>query len=643
MNYLSILRKLPDFAGKTDLECELLLSRKKGVEKLTGLSSHQHRTRAMALLYPSRVQNAWRERLVKSYFLARQNRIKELMFLGASNSTKTSTLADLLLELWWECPEATSIYITSPYEDATETGLWARIVEQFQEAKDANPELPGKIKTSECKIVLSDHNPLSFIKVISIDQVGKLVGRKAKSFDFGMMFIAADELPEFRQNGSPLVRVMNNLISVPNMMLIGAGNFAQTTDALGVFAEPAFTVSDEGRKIDQIVGGYDGLRVSEHKEWISARNGLVVRFDGDDSPGVIDPEKFFFLPTVEYRDQLALSAGGKFSADFYRFWHSFPLVRSDEYTVTNITKVKQSGALDESYEWTGDPIVCGSHCDPGFGGDPAVLQPWRMGYVRTKDNSKIQVFEAWGAPITIPIDVSTSASTTPEEQIVKFHREYAERHDIPKENCSFDGSMRSGIVQEYGKGWSNEVSAIDSGGPATNRPMSVLKELVKDGKQREAAIWKDKVSSFITELWMAAASLIISGQIRGLQPAQESTVKQLCSRKWKWSGKKKQLETKKEYKADNSGKSPNEADALVGGIEIARRRGLMLHGVSAKDGGSMAKILALINSRKNNTITINGVELAIGGAPNPKLRSGTLRASHSNHTHNYGRLRRKVL
>lgn len=643
MNYLGILRKLPDFAGKTELEIELLLARKKGVEKLTGLTNHQHRVRAMALLYPSRVQNAWRERLVNSYFLARQNRIKELMFLGASNSTKTSTLADLLLELWWECPEATSIYITSPYEDATETGLWARIVEQFQEAKDSNPELPGKIKTSECKIVLSDVNPLSFIKVISIDQVGKLVGRKAKSFDFGMMFIAADELPEFRQNGSPLVRVMNNLISVPNMMLIGAGNFAQTTDALGVFAEPAFAVDADGKKDGQIVGGYDGLRVSEHKEWISARNGLVVRFDGDDSPGVADPVKFFFLPTIEYRDQLALSAGGKLSADFYRFWHSFPLVRADEYTVTNITKIRQSGALDEAYEWTGDQITLGAHCDPGFGGDPAILQPWRMGYVRTKDNSKIQVFEAWGAPITIPIDVSTAASVTPGEQVVAFHREYAERHSIPKANCSFDGSLRAGIVQEYGRLWSNDVAAIDAGGPPTTRPVSVMKELSKDGKVRVQATWRDKVASFNTELWMTASSLIISGQIRGLQPAQESTVKQLCARKWKWAGKRKQLETKKEYKSDNAGKSPNEADALVGGIEMARRRGLVLHGVSAKDGGSMAKILELINGRKNSTITVGGVQLSISGPVNPKLRSGTLRVSHANQTSKNGRLHRKVL
>ena len=436
-------------------------------------------------------------------------------------------------------------------------------------------------------------------------------------------------------------------------MLIGAGNFAQTTDALGVFAEPEFNVDADGKKAGKITGGYNGLRVDEHKEWISTRNGLVVRFDGEDSPGVADPEKFFFLPTVEYRDQLARSAGGVLSADYYRFWHSFPLVRSDEYTITNTTKINQSGALDADYEWTGDTIILGSHCDPGFGGDAAVLQPWRIGYVRTKDNSKIQVFEAWGAPITIPIDISTSALTTPEEQIVVFHREYAERHEIPKENCSFDGSMRAAIVQEYGRLWSNDVSAIDSGGAATTRPVSAIKELGKDGKQREPAVWKDKVASFITELWMAAASLLTSGQIRGLQPSQETTVKQLCKRRWEWEGKKKRIEPKAPRTAHDrargwgykchGGKSPNEADAFVGGIEMARRRGLVLHGVSAKDGGSMAKILELINGRKNSTITVGGVQLSISGPVNPKLRSGTLRVSHANQTSKNGRLHRKVL
>lgn len=574
-----ITRLSPHFPGKSPLMIELILINTPDVHELTGYSAADHCLRAMSLAFPSRKNNPWRKRMVDGYFRARNEGRKEFMVLGASNSTKTSTLADLLLILWWSCVLATSVYLASPYEDATETGLWARVLEQFQEAQEQHPELPGKVKASENKIIESERNPLSFIKVVSIDQVGKLVGKKSKSFDVGMMLIASDELPEFKRNGDALVRVMNNLISVPNMMLLGAGNFASPSDGLGRFCEP------------DIPGGYEGLRVHEHYEWTTTRKGLVLRFDGDQSPGLIDPKEYHFLPTAAYREQLALQTGGKNSPDFYRYWHSFPLLNAEEFTVTTLKRIKEGKCL-EDFEWTPGRLTLGSHCDPGFGGDAAIVQDWRLGTAVTPDGSGIQVFEAWGPPVTIPIDVTLDI--TPEQQIVAYHRDHCEMRGIPEENVSFDGSLRAGIVQEYARSWSTRVHAIDYQGPATTRPVSALKEAGKE----EPAVWRDKVANLNTEMWMAVASLIMSGQLRGLGQVIDTTVSQLCKRRWRWEGKKKKLETKKEFKANNAGRSPNEADAIVGGVEMARRRGLSLHGITAKDGGSLKKLLEIIQQRE---------------------------------------------
>lgn len=619
--YIVRARRSPDYADKTHVQIELELAAMPAVDAFTGHTNHFHRSRAMELLFPSRYANPWRDRMVNGYQRCKDEGRKEYMILGASNSTKTSTIADTLIEIWLECPEATSIYLASPYEDATQTGLWARVVEQFEEAKSLHPELPGRIKFSENKIVLYDNNPLSFIRVATVDQVGKLVGKKAKSFNVGMLIIASDELPEFKQGGRPLIRVMNNLQSVPNMMLIGAGNFASPQDALGVFCEP------------DIPGGYHGLRLRQHYEWQTSRGGLVLRFDGDQSPALAEPKKYFFLPTADYRDRLAKTSGGKTSADFFRYWHSFPLVGSEEFTVTNINKVRASGALDERYQWAPEPLTLGCHCDPGFGGDAAVVQRWRLGRIITPDNSTLQIIEAWGPPEIIPIDVTSGVDVN--VQIVIGHRKIAEQYGIPVGNCSFDGSLRASIVQQYGKSWSPDVIAFDSGGSATTRPTSVVKEIAPDGQEIEAKTWKDKVTNLITEQWMVVDSLLISGQIRGLAGSLETTVAELCKRQWKWEGKKKKLETKIEFKANNAGKSPNAADAFVGGVECARRRGLILHGVVRTEGGSLKLLLSM---RENMTAT-HAMNLARG--IRPALPSGTLHVtSRQTHSRRSGRLNR---
>lgn len=603
--YMAPLRaNLEAFATLTPVQIEQKLASQPGVEELTGLSQHEHRRRAMARMFPSRVDHPWREKVLWSYHQAKCGRIKELMFLGASNSTKTSSIADLLVEVWMEEPGHTTIFITSPFEDATDTGIWARVLEQFQEAKDNCPELPGRLKPSQRQIVQWDNNPLSFIKAVSVDKVGKLVGKKSKVFTLGMMLIVADELPEFPQKGAALVSVMNNLISVKNMMLIGAGNFANPQDALGVFCEP------------DLPGGYADLRVHQHYEWRSRRGGMVVRFDGDQSPGMDEPHKYFFLPGEEYRAQLALQSGGVKSPDYYRYWHSFPLVGSEEFTVTNMVKIRASGALEEGYQWTGGRIITGSYMDPGFGGDAAVLQPWRFGSIREGALER-QVWEAWGPPITVPIDVESGL--TAEEQIVDFHREWAERNKVPPENCGFDGSMRASIVQEYGRRWSIRVMAMDSGGSATDRPHSVIKQFnSKTGEEKKVTVtWKEKTSNLITELWMSVAQGFISRQIRGLSSNPEAQ-KQLCARVWEYVGAKKKMQTKKEYKENNSSKSPNEADAIVGGFEHARRLGFRLLMMAEEKKSAMDVIKGILQEH-----AVHSVQLP---HQSPALPSGRLRS-----------------
>lgn len=593
MTYLERLR--PKFPKKTDLELELMLINTPGVERLTGIGPHEHRLIAMAKMFPSRVDHEWRRRMIWSYQDAMERKIKELMWIGASNSNKTGTGADLAVDIWMESPANTSIYIASPYEKAAETGLWARVQEQFQEALQHNHELPGRLKFSENAIVLYDANPLSFIGVITIDQVGKLVGQKSRTFGQGRLIIITDELPEFRRNGEALVRVMDNLRSVPNMMLIGAGNFASPTDGLGTFCEPARE------------GGYEGLRLESDFEWPTVRGGMCYRFSGEQSPNVLAGRDIYdFLPTLEYKADLILSSGGKKSAGMYRYWHSFPQLDLEEFNVTNQAKVRAGGSYDE-VTWTADVMTLGAGLDPGFGGDPCILHFWRTGWTVIEGEQR-QIYEARES-VVVPVEVASE--TTVDDQIAEYCKKQCEERGILPDNFGFDDSMRSGIVQALMRVWSPKVVAISAGGPATTRKLSAVKQ-TKDPneKTRKVKTAKDEYVNFATEMCFAVGSLIQSGQFRGAGHAQEA-IKQICRRRWNWVGKKKQIEIKDDYKRANSGRSPNHGDALVIGVETARRRGLVLEGVSLVTGGAVKTLLAMQRekawSKKVNPENQNGL------------------------------------
>lgn len=591
-SYMLALREV--FPKMQPLEIELMCASDANLRGHTGHTEHHHRREAMKMLFPDRVWHDFRERLVSGFYRARRGKKKELLFHGSSNSNKTGGLADLCLTLWWENPKATSIYITSPYEDATQTGIWARILEQFDAARSLHEYLPGKVKESENAIVMYDRNPASFIRVVTVDAVGKLVGKKSFKHDAGMMLVVADELPEFKRGAEALIGVLRNLRSVSNFMLIGAGNFADPMDGLGRLSEPA------------IEGGYESLDVDLDQEWESNRRGLVIRFDGHQSPNVLaGVDKWNFLTTIAYLKDLEATEGGKDTAGYMRFGRSFPVLTANEFTVTNAAKIK-AGSCYEKPEYTAGNKFVGAHLDPGYGGDPCVLQMFTFGEAYIDDDI-FHVLEFTQGPIVIPIRVRPGMDNERlkivEQMICEATMEHLRANKVPIEHFSFDGSLRAGIVQAMMRYIGSNVMAFDYGGPATGRPLSVLKTVLDPSKprqERKIKTAKEAFANFNTELHFAVSSAIDSQQIRGLQHCRQA-VNQLCIRRWRWSGKRREIEPKVSseqgskarnwgYKQRNDGRSPNEADAVVGCMENARRHGFRLTGLIGNTGGSLALI-----------------------------------------------------
>lgn len=629
--YLHPLQKA--FPHKTEPELELMLSASRVLQKQSGYSAVQHRRKGMEKLFPSRVWHEWREQRIASVQYCLENRIQELMWIGSSNSNKSADMADIALTLWWTKPEMTTIYIASPYENATETGVWSYILEMFDEAKTNYPSLPGRHKISTNSIVGFERNPRSFIQVQTVDQVGKLVGKKARDFTQGLLVIILDELPAFTASATrALLRVMPNLLSVPNLLIIGAGNFANIWDALGTFTDP---------NEKDIPGGWDQFEPDKHFRWRTKRGGLCLRFDGLQSPNVKAGKDIYpFVTTLAYIAKLAGSPGGLASPDSMRFIRSAPVTSLDEFTVTNGERIRAGGAYDK-FEWTADSIKNGCYIDPGFGGDACVLQKFKLGKQKTPDGSR-QVIALWEEPFYIPVKVGfkdyEGREITVERQIVDGVRSHVSGKNIPLAHIGFDGSMRAGIVQAFAQ-WSLEISAIDSGGSATSRPVNAVERHEDSGSgPAKPVLWRERVDRLLSEFWFATASLIDSYQLKslGLSP---KAAKQLTTRRWSWIGtKKRKVETKQEYKdnlkaSGQAGESPNEADTVVGCVEMARRMGLNLDGVTAS-GGSLSMILRMIQERESRAAY---KALASGR----ELPTGTLHAMKRASSHSSGRLNRR--
>lgn len=599
------------FPEKTDLQIELWLAQTYGVEKQTGLTRHEHRLRAMAKMFPNRVPLEWRKRKVEAVQRVREKGIKELGFSGAASTGKSTDLADIALELWWEAPENTTVYIASPFRTATETNLWAVITEQFYAAKERNPELPGKLMPSATKIMLYERNPRSFIAVTTVDDLGKLVGKKSTNSEQGMLLVIIDEAPALPNNGAEVIEVLKNLRSVPNFLLLYAGNFADVNDAMGTLAEP--------------VGGYEAMKGQEDTlfEWRTRRGGIVLRFDGHDSPNLHAMKDIYpFVTTREYLSDLALTSGGTNSPGYMRFGRSFPVLDIAEFRVTTLGAIEAGYADDPVVQWTSEPFILVSFCDPGFGGDPCVIQNLRLG-VELRHGKRTRVAELMGAPYTVPIDLKKLGPDgkvlTPEAQIVAFHKKLAAELNIPARNCGYDGSLRSGIVHQYASDWGLKVQPIDSQGLASER--------IYDFKTK--ATWRDEMANFTSEHWFAVGLCIQGGRLRGLKssPAARSAI---LRRPWKWKGAKKQILPKPEFKAMNSSRSPNEADALCGALELLRRLGFQFFSPAA-NSGSVMSLLAKMQGEAEHA----GKQLGSGGESLPR---GQLHGMASEQSLNRGRL-----
>jgi hypothetical protein len=370
---------------------------------------------------------------------------------------------------------------------------------------------------------------------------------------------------------------LSNLDKNPDFKVVGLGNPKDTTDALGVLAEPAASV-----------GGWDGGidQAPRTKTWPTRRaDGVCVQLVGSDSPN-LDGKLGIPLITQEQIDRDVAFYGRE------SLWYTMmnqgmmPRGQGSRRVLTRQMCVK-FGAFQPPI-WQGTQRIKVAFLDAayrGVGGDRCVFGTLEFGTEATSkeelpgqvltnlinqepEPGKLRQILALTSIEIVPIN--PQAAELAEDQIVKFVVKRCEDQTIVPANFFFDSGMRTSLVTAFGRLWSNAVNPIDCGGKPTERPVSSDMQIS----------CRDYYSKYITELWYSVRLVVESSQFRGMT---DEVVYEFGAREWTMVGANKiEVEPKDKMKL-KMGRSPDLADAVAVGVEGARRLGFVIRKLVSPD------------------------------------------------------------
>jgi hypothetical protein len=353
------------------------------------------------------------------------------------------------------------------------------------------------------------------------------------------------------------VDAISNLNKNAGFQCIVIGNPKDTTDALGKICEPSAELGGWDGGIDQTGGT---------KKWKTRfPGGVCIQLVGSDSPNMDFPEdqppRYPYLIT---REAIASDVAfyGRDSLQFSMMNDGrMPRGQGLRRVITRQMCQKFDALLEPV--WVSEKRTKIGFLDAAYGsvgGDRCIFGELQFGPGLARDGTELILLALIQ---TMLVPVSIKENELPEDQIAKFCKEQCEARGIPAENFGFDSTGRGTLMGAFARLWSAYVVPIEFGGKATDRQVSA----------ENYTLCKDFYSKFVSELWYSVRLTIESRQFRGMT---EEVMQEGTMREWKLvTGNRVEVESKVEMK-DKMGRSPDLFDALVAGVEMARRKGFMI-------------------------------------------------------------------
>ena len=426
-----------------------------GVRCGEGLSAHYENFRNLA--WPRLDNHRW-HKLCRDEIL--NNRVTVLM--GPGSSGKTHEAAWIYLVEYFCHPDETCVLVSSTDIRGLRLRVWGEMTMLWQEAVEKFDFLPGHLLDSRIAITtdemsdgdVADRKVRDMRKgIIGIPTVqsgkfiglGKWIGIKQKR-----LRLIADEAAAM---GSSFLSAFANLNKNEDFRAVIIGNPADPLDPLGKAAEP--------------MDGWSGhLEPKKTEVWKTRfMGGTCVNLIGTDSPNFDFPEK---EPTrYKYlisRQKIAetLSFFAKDSFEYYSQCVGCMKVGTLDDRIITRELCRNFNALDEVV-WEGGEVIKVCALDAAYGGDRAVC-----GHIEFGPAVGGQTILAFHPPQIVPV-VATS-TTSPEEQLAVWVKDYCERHEIEPSRFFHDSTGRGGLGTAIARVWSAECNPVEFGGAATDVP-----------------------------------------------------------------------------------------------------------------------------------------------------------------------------
>lgn len=508
-----------------------------------------HYRRLQQLIWPDKIWHKWNNLLLEQFC---EKRIIGVM--GPASTGKTREACDFALSTYYVWPGGTTVICSSTEKETLEDRVWGEIKAQHKEAKARYPWLPGYVIDSRLRIVTDAKDPFAEdgrdfrngMVGVPCKKGGSYVGLGAYSGRKNDRVILVADEGQFMPVA--YVDAISNLNKNHWFRGIVLGNPKETTDALGKVCEPSAELGGWDGGIDQQPGT---------KSWPTRfPNGVCVQLPGSDSPN-LDGTLGIPLITQEKID-FDIAFYGKDSLQYTMMDEGrMPRGQGLRRVITRQMCLKMQ-AMEEPV-WKGEQRTRIGFLDAAYGavgGDRCVFGELQFG-------PDVEGKTILALISTAVVPVSALLDELPEDQIANWVKEECKRRLIPPENFFFDSTGRGSLVGAFGRIWSPLVGTVEFGGNPSDRQVS----------DQIAVPCSQYYSKFVTELWFSVRLIIMARQFRGMT---EEVMNEGCMREWGMvRGNRTEVETKDDMKV-KMGRSPDMFDALVAGVEGARRRGFSI-------------------------------------------------------------------
>lgn len=479
-------------------------------------------------------------------------------FAGCAGSAKTFNVMAFACTWWLAHPEKSSVILCSTTAKSLKKRGWAEVQRYYTTM--GNGERFGNFVDSRMMWQVKKGDDRHAIVGIAVEDGNTTkVADNIKGVHTERQLVIIDEATAV---SAAIYDACTNLYSYPReFMMVVIGNPRSRLDQMGRFCEP--------------LAGWNSVNIDteewETKPQIDGQTGVVVRFDAERSPNIVEGAVVSrHLPTKEKVEARRSKVG---SADDPGYWSN----DRGFWPPDGISRTVLSGPMllthdaGGKHKFTGRWFVIIGALDPAFGGtDRPALRFGKMGEI-VGGRWGIQIYPAILLSLVSTKDypVTYQLRDRLKEQCQRITLDGMEFTCSPQ-NLGIDDTGNTGVADVVQRTWSQHIIRVEFGGSPSDDVLNY----------EDSRIARDVYEDKAAEMWFRVRDAIQHEQLKGLD---NDTAEEFCTRLFEDAGAKIMLQPKtrdtksgmKSYKS-MFGKSPDLADTVAILLEVARQRGFRL-------------------------------------------------------------------